>query len=281
MKKQSTQRIDRSPIKQKKSNTNSFLFGGVVLVCFVIVGFGGYYMGKQSSILQQSTTEQQNRVLPSSTPINTNPIVNENKITQSPTANCTSTFSSKHIKLAFKYDSCAWKISENLVTPEAGIYSTIMAQHSSNHEVIIKANTMGMGGGYPDCYQVSDISLLDNDMVRVQMIKSTQGESQKYYHYLNVKSDYAIKGYAGKFGDEKFKEYFTFLNPDAFPNTNMCWRSGGINPVLVQQPAVGQTESYQINKDVTVAIEEENISDEEFLKAADSLVVGIYSNITK
>jgi len=284
---QNTQQIGQDPINQTavvpdKPKTNYLLIGGVVLACFVIFGFGGYYLGTQSSVPQQTANERQNQASPSPVSNIINPTVNENKITQSPIADCTSTFSSKYIKLAFKYNSCIWKMSENLITPEAGVYSTITANHNSNHQVVISANTNGMGGGYPGCSEVNDITLLDNDIVRIHMVKSPPfGETPKYYHYLNAKDDYAIKGYSGKYGDEKFNEYFTFLNSEAFPNTNMCWRGGGINPVAVLQPKAGETESYQINKDITVSIEEENISDKEFLKAADSLAVGIYSSLNQ
>lgn len=148
--------------------------------------------------------------------------------------------------------------------------------------MVVNANTLGMGGNYGGCYQVDDISLLDNGIVRIHLISSPlDGDSPKYYHYLNSKNDYAIKGYPGDFGDAKFKEYFTFLNPEAFPNTNMCWRASGINPVAVLQPKEGYTESYLINKDVTVSIEEENVADKEFLMSADALAVSVYSSLTQ
>lgn len=272
--------INQPTLESEKPKGNYMLIGVVILICFLVFGFGGYYLGKQSSEPKLITDEQNKQVIPSPTSTITIPLTEESKVTQ-PAANCVATFTSKLLKLVFKYDSCVWKLSENLITPEAGVYSTITAKHSSNHQVIIKANTMGMGGGYPGCYQVSGISLLDGDMVRVQMVKNPMGDSSKYFYYLNAKNDYAIKGYSGKFGDEKFKEYFTFLNPDAFPNTNMCWRGDGINPVEIQQPKEGQKETYQINKDIIVSIEEENISDTEFLKAADSLAVSVYSGLTR
>jgi|GEM_PF-4807770 len=285
MEKQNIQQVDQTPVDHpantfKSPKTNYLLIGGIILVCFVIFGFGGYYLGKQSSVHQKKTGESQNQVSPSPIYNANNPTASENKIIQ-PGANCTTTFSSKYLKMSFKYDSCAWKLSENLITPEVGVYSTITAKHNSNHQVVISANTMGMGGGYPGCSEVNDITLLDNEIVRIHMVKDPFGETPKYYYYLNAKSDYAIKGYSGEYGDEKFNEYFTFLNPEAFPNTNMCWRGGGINPVPVLQPKAGETKSYQINKDITISIEEENISDKEFLKAADSLVVGIYSSLNQ
>jgi hypothetical protein len=283
---QNTQQVGQNSVNQPaiepaKPKRNYVLIGAVILACLLVFGFGGYYLGKQSSKPKLTSSEQKNQVVSSPTSTVVVPtLTEESKVTQ-PAANCVSTFTSKLLKLIFKYDSCVWKLSENLVTPEAGVYSTITAKHNSNHQVIIKANTMGMGGGYPGCYQVNGISLLDGNIVRVQMVKNPMGDSPKYYYYLNAKNDYAIKGYTGKFGDEKFKEYFTFLNPDVFPNTNMCWRSDGINSVEIKQPTAGQTESYQINKDIVASIEEENISDTEFLKAADALVVSVYSSLTQ
>lgn len=282
---QNNQQIDQNPVNQpvsspEKPKTNWPLVGGIVLACFVVFGFGGYYLGKQSSVSQKETGESQSQASPSPISNANNPTVSENKIIQ-PGVNCNTTFSSKYLKMSFNYDSCAWKLSENLITPEAEVYSTITAEHISNHQVVISANTMGMGGGYPRCSEVNDITFLDNDIVRVHIVKNPFGETPKYYHYLNAMNDYAIKGYSGKYGDEKFNEYFTFLNPEVFPNTNMCWRGGGINPVAVLQPKAGETESYQINKDITISIEEENISDKEFLKAADSLAVEIYSSLNQ
>lgn len=283
---QNAQQIGQNPVNQptikpEKPKTNYLMIGVIVLACFVTFGFGGFYLGGQSSKLQLTTNEKQNQISPSPSLSVSNPEVNENKITQ-PVANCTSTYSSKYLKLNFKYDSCAWKLNEGLITPEGGIYSIITATHNSSHRVVVKAKTMGVGGHNPDCYQVGDVSLLGNDIVRIHLISSPLGgDSPKYYHYLNSKNDYAIKGYPGEFGDEKFKEYFTFLNPKAFPNTNMCWRGGGINPVAVLQPKEGYTESYQINKDITISIEEENVMDKEFLMSADALAVSIYSGLTQ
>lgn len=282
---QNTQQIGQTPMSQptvtpEKPKIRFLLIGGMVFICFIVFGFGGYYLGKQSSIPREEIVEARNQAPLNSIPATNNPRISENKITQ-PVDGCTTSFSSKYLKMSFKYDSCVWKLSEKLITPEAGVYSTITAKHNPNHQIVINANTVGMGGGYPVCGDVNDIILLDNDIVRIHMGKNLPGESPKYYHYLNSKNDYAIKGYSGKHGDEEFNEYFTFLSPEAFPNTNMCWRADGINPVVVLQPKAGETESYKVNKDITVSIEEENVSDKEFLKAADSLAVSVYLGISQ
>lgn len=52
--KQNTQQIEQNPVglplmAPEKPKTNYLLIGGMVLVCFVVFGFGGYYLGKQAS----------------------------------------------------------------------------------------------------------------------------------------------------------------------------------------------------------------------------------------
>ena len=50
---QNTQQIDQGPVNQpttENSKTNYLIIGLVVFICFVIFGFGGYYLGKQSPI---------------------------------------------------------------------------------------------------------------------------------------------------------------------------------------------------------------------------------------
>gem|GEM_PF-3298837 len=51
---QNTQQIEQDPINQsvptlERPKTNYLVMGIVVLVCFVVFGFGGYYLGKQSA----------------------------------------------------------------------------------------------------------------------------------------------------------------------------------------------------------------------------------------
>ena len=58
---ENTQQVGQNPVNQQvmtpeKPKTNYLLIGGIVLACFVIFGFGGYYIGKQSS--SSSTTSQ-------------------------------------------------------------------------------------------------------------------------------------------------------------------------------------------------------------------------------
>jgi hypothetical protein len=67
---QNTQQIGQNPINQpvitpEKPKTNYWVIGGLILACFVIFGFGGYYLGKQSANSQQNSQNQAN---PTATP---------------------------------------------------------------------------------------------------------------------------------------------------------------------------------------------------------------------
>lgn len=62
---QNSQQIGQNSINQpmltpEKPKINYLLIGGIVLGCFVVFGFGGYFLGKQSN--NTSTTLQNNNV---------------------------------------------------------------------------------------------------------------------------------------------------------------------------------------------------------------------------
>jgi len=72
---QNTQQIGQNPVNQpvispEKPRTNYFLIGGLVLASFVVFGFGGYYLGKQSVVLPPSPSISNNSQIdiPTSTP---------------------------------------------------------------------------------------------------------------------------------------------------------------------------------------------------------------------
>ena len=51
---QNNQQIGQNPVSQpivspEKPKTNYLLIGGIVLACFIVFGFGGYYLGRQTS----------------------------------------------------------------------------------------------------------------------------------------------------------------------------------------------------------------------------------------
>jgi hypothetical protein len=165
-----------------------------------------------------------------------------------------------------------WNVNEQLGDSNAGntYYSIIIASNNkTSNRLLIKAENIGMGGGYPVCEKISNIVLLEGNIVHFKTPNNT-------YLYLNEKNDYAIKGNTGIFGETKFNEYFTFLNPEAFPNANMCWRTTGINPVKLLSPNTNDEKS----KDITLSVED-TVSDDIFFKEADSLAVSVYSSFTK
>lgn len=107
---QNTQQIGQNPVSQpvltpEKPKTNYLMIGGAVLVCFVLFGFGGFYLGKQSSKTQDITTG--NYSLPTNTP--TTP-------TQSTYPSVTPSTSNKSTytygTFSFSYPK-TWQLSEN------------------------------------------------------------------------------------------------------------------------------------------------------------------------
>src|SRR3989344_71914 len=78
---QSNQQVGQSPLVQPvasppKPKINYLMIGGVVLLCLLIFGFGGYYLGKQSSYTAQQTSLQPTlspSLVPSSQPLNALP----------------------------------------------------------------------------------------------------------------------------------------------------------------------------------------------------------------
>jgi len=66
---QNTQQIGQNPVNQpvltsEKPKANYLLIGGIILACFVIFGFGGYYLGNQSSSSQQTNNLDQSQSTP-------------------------------------------------------------------------------------------------------------------------------------------------------------------------------------------------------------------------
>jgi hypothetical protein len=53
------------------SKLTYLLISGIVLVCFIILGLGGYYLSKQAFKYLQTTTNQQDSRVPAPLPINT------------------------------------------------------------------------------------------------------------------------------------------------------------------------------------------------------------------
>lgn len=95
-------------ITPEKPKTNYLMIGGTVLACFVIFGFGGYYLGRQSSQSQKYVNDGQNQVSSATVPQADNPTTNSSS-TPDQTANW-NTYIDDIYKFSFKYPS-DWKLN--------------------------------------------------------------------------------------------------------------------------------------------------------------------------
>lgn len=69
---QNTQQIGQNPVSQpvqipEKPKINYLVMSLVILICFVLFGFGGYYLGNQSSVIKQNTSLNQSQSRPTPT----------------------------------------------------------------------------------------------------------------------------------------------------------------------------------------------------------------------
>jgi len=84
---QNTQQIGQNPVSQpvatpEKQKTSYLMIAGIILVCFVIFGFGGYYLGRQTSNNSEQSGLPQSYSSPTTTASSPTP---ENSV-QPPTA---------------------------------------------------------------------------------------------------------------------------------------------------------------------------------------------------
>lgn len=105
---QNTQQVGQNPgsqpmIAPEKQSTNYLMIGGIVLACFVVFGFGGYYLGKNTSEVKQSTQRTQNQTAPiaTSTPLTTSAPDTQN--TPSQVTSNWKTYTSSKYGFTFKY----------------------------------------------------------------------------------------------------------------------------------------------------------------------------------
>jgi|GEM_PF-4301334 len=117
MEKQNIQQVDQTPVGQSANNskspkTNYLLIGGIILVCFVAFGFGGYYLGKQStnSPIKNNLNQQipiPKEVSTTSIPTTTNaPAVNKMTLVDTLSKNC--------INSKIALDKLPFTLSQNL-----------------------------------------------------------------------------------------------------------------------------------------------------------------------
>lgn len=181
---------------------------------------------------------------------------------------CTKQFSSQYIDLSFEYDSCTWEIAEQKIVPEQGTYNQITATNKLGEKLTISGKSLGMGGGYPWCDKTDDVTLLENELARVLL--------KDKYIYLSKENGYGVKGETGIHGDEKFLSFFTFLAPDEFPDSNICFSGEGIRYLDILNPSADRTESWKRRVALNISIPTGNYS-AAFLSAADELSLAVYS----
>lgn len=237
------------------------LFSTVVATTVVSVGVTLAIVGNSVPPQQPQQTEQSTQTQ--------QPEQSEEVLTE-PEPVCTKQFSSQYVDLSFEYDSCTWEMSEQILVPEQGIYSQITATNKSGEKLTIDGNTLGMGGGYPYCYLATDITQVTDSFARVLIDEN--------YIYLNEANEYGIKGATGVHGDSKYQWYFTFLNAEAFPDTNVCLTGSGTSVVAILNPSADRTEVWQKKVDVIVSIPTGNYSSG-FLTSADKIALAVYSSI--
>jgi len=144
---QNTQQIGQNPVNQpvippEKPKTNYLLIGGIILACFVIFGFGGYLLGKQSSSSDQSTNNIQNQTTPTETPA-TNPPTSSPTTTQqtglpsTPVKEKASLVSTQGWRME-NIDNLSLKLPSSAIFTKANCYNSYeycytITKHDENH----------------------------------------------------------------------------------------------------------------------------------------------------
>lgn len=112
---QNTQQIGQNPVSQpvmtsEKPKTNYLMIGGIVLACFLVFGFGGYFLGKQST----SSPIANGSIQPSPTTISTP----ANTIAPSPTNNTSNqqlkTHDSKFVTFQYPASLYEWSFGRGV-----------------------------------------------------------------------------------------------------------------------------------------------------------------------
>ncbi len=117
---QNLPQVGQNPVVQPVAiaKTNYLTIVGVALICSLIFGFGGYYLGKQSSNSKYVNNEVQTN--PTATPYVNSPTSTTNpSSTLDPTANW-KTYTNSEVGFRFKYPS-EWKTQTGI--PNSGLIS--------------------------------------------------------------------------------------------------------------------------------------------------------------
>lgn len=241
-------------IQRKKNLKKNIIIAIVVGIIFITSAISGFIFGNNLANV------------PVTNKVNSEVEENTQQITPTETngelKNCNATFASNGLNLNFDYDNCVWTITEELFEPEQGVFSTITALHmESGNTITIKANSVGMGGGYPSCINSGNIQRLNSAALRIKISDNND------YIYLTSNNNYGIKGEEGDNGDVKYQEYINVIPSVETNGSNICYRTGGINMVEVKAPKEN-TNKY---RDLTVEIIGANSAIVTFLVDSDKL----------
>lgn len=149
---QNTQQIGQNPVNRsefitEKPKINYVLIGGIVLVCFVIFGFGGYYLGKQSNSIPSSPSPQPTQ----QTLLNPSPVNDQITVSQSPSSNITvswNTYKFVDYPLEFKYPSTIFTLKEK---PDPYESNFVIGLYRGDEKIMtIRPEQQGIGFENPD-----------------------------------------------------------------------------------------------------------------------------------
>jgi len=176
---QNTQQIGQNPVNQpvltqERPKVNYLMIGGIVLACFVIFGFGGYYLGKQTFVSRKDSVEQQ--VIPTPSPIS--PVTNSPTAIPSRDIDLTKnweTYNNALLGIQFKYPSFL-KLSE-------GDSPIVGTGTGNSYYINLKTDT----SSYPDV-SMGGISKNFSEG-RGGMFTDTQGYSERNGNYYCIGID--------------------------------------------------------------------------------------------
>ena len=166
---QNTQQIGQNvasplPVNPEKPKTNYLMIGGIVLACFVIFGFGGYYLGKQSNKIQNTTTN--NEAFPTNTPV-----TSTQSILPSTTPSSSGKSNYAYGSFSFSYPK-TWQLSENTTNPSffvqnkmtgsdiQGFFDHVVLLQNGDYYLLIGIDTHKTGAEVGGIY-VSDTDYQD------------------------------------------------------------------------------------------------------------------------
>jgi len=215
---QNTQQIGQNvasplPVNPEKPKTNYLMIGGIVLACFVIFGFGGYSLGKQSNKIQNTTTN--NEAFPTNTPVTSTQLTLPSTM---PSSSSKSNYA--YGSFSFSYPK-TWQLSENTTNPSffvqnkmtgsdiQGFFDHVVLLQNGDYYLLIGIDTHKTGA------EVGGIYLSDTD----------------YQDYIKNRDEISIQG----------KRFLLWKNHTSLTQWNDPQREAGIY-------ALGSLSEYIPNK---------------------------------